>query len=301
MGKNRPIPYSEPRNPNLLLPRSDAETKITAQIEKGRQILQSYRSGQASDTDTKLEKDRWSKYNLTLLRSLFSDPTSFEREYEQAGYAAMVGRARASSWIDARRGFRPQQPEDTTDKEISAFINILESIRDRLDLIPEAPETLIPPHQASTPEIDLLRVCERFPLVVSQLQRRHDGRQPFAVNDEYDVQDLVHALLRLFYDDIRPEEWTPSYAGGAAKMDFLIRGIDTVVETKKTRPSMSTRDLGEQLIIDIAKYRNHPCCKNLVCLVFDPEHRIANPRGVESDLSHFSDGMSVKVVIVPRE
>jgi hypothetical protein len=64
---------------------------------------------------------------------------------------------------------------------------------------------------------------------------------------------------------------------------------------------MSTRDLGEQLISDVARYRHHPCCKKLVCLVFDPEHRIINPRGVESDLSRFSDGMSVKVVIVPRE
>jgi hypothetical protein len=301
MAKNRAIPYDEPRNPSLLLPRSDAGLRISAQIEKGEQILQLHRSEQNSDRDTRFEKDRWSKYNLTLLRSLFSDPTSFEHEYEQAEFAATVGRARESSWIDARRGFHPREPEDTTDKEICACINVLQSIQDRLELIPEALGILVPPHRASTPEEDLLRVCERFPLVASQLQRRHESRQPFAVNDEYDVQDLVHALLRLFYDDIRPEEWTPSYAGSAAKMDFLIPRIETVVETKKTRPSMSTKDLGEQLIIDMAKYRIHPCCKNLVCLVFDPEHRIINPRGVESDLSRPSDGMSVKVVIVPRE
>jgi hypothetical protein len=33
------------------------------------------------------------------------------------------------------------------------------------------------------------------------------------LKDEYDVQDLLYALLRIFFDDVRPEEWTPSFAG----------------------------------------------------------------------------------------
>jgi hypothetical protein len=49
---------------------------------------------------------------------------------------------------------------------------------------------------------------------------RHDGRPTLGVGDEYDVQDLLHALLRLFFDDIRPEERTPSYAGESTRMDF---------------------------------------------------------------------------------
>ena len=34
------------------------------------------------------------------------------------------------------------------------------------------------------------------------------GRGTIAFNDEYDVQDAMHALLRLHFTNVRPEEWT---------------------------------------------------------------------------------------------
>jgi hypothetical protein len=100
---------------------------------------------------------------------------------------------------------------------------------------------------------------------------------------------LLHALLRLHFEDIRPEEWTPSYAGGAARMDFLLKVEQIVIEAKKTRKGLTARELGEQLIVDIEKYSKHPDCKTLVCFVYDPDGRIANPRGVEADLNSRSD------------
>ena len=43
--------------------------------------------------------------------------------------------------------------------------------------------------------LDQLRlVCERFHLVSRQLRSRHDGRVTLDVEDEYDVQDLLHAM-----------------------------------------------------------------------------------------------------------
>jgi hypothetical protein len=49
------------------------------------------------------------------------------------------------------------------------------------------------------------------------------------------VQDLIRGLLRIFLNDIRPEEWTPSHAGKSARMDFLMPEVETVLETKMTR------------------------------------------------------------------
>lgn len=49
-------------------------------------------------------------------------------------------------------------------------------------------------------------ICTRFPLAAKQLQERHEKRATLEVKDEYDVQDLLHALLRVHFDDIRPEE-----------------------------------------------------------------------------------------------
>ncbi len=83
-------------------------------------------------------------------------------------------------------------------------------------------------------------------------------------------------------------------------MDFLLPEIEGVVEIKMTRPGLTTKQLGEQLIIDIAKYKRHPACRTLFCVVYDPEGRITNPRGVENDLKDESDQMSTYVIIVPR-
>jgi len=153
---------------------------------------------------------------------------------------------------------------------------------------------------ANRPIEELYRLGERFHLVARQLRDRHDSRPTLDVNDEYDVQDLFHALLRLTFDDVRPEEWSPSYAGGASRMDFFLPEIETVVEVKKTRPSLSARELGEQLIVDIAKYRKHPGCRTLFCFVYDLDGRINNPRGIENDLNASSEDLTVRVLISPQ-
>ena|ERR1700730_3158151 len=75
----------------------------------------------------------------------------------------------------------------------------------------------------------------------------------------------------VFFDDIRKDEWTPSYTDGASKMDYLLLEIETAVEVKKSRQSLTAKLLGEELLIDIAKYQKHPQCRKLVCFVYDPE------------------------------
>lgn len=143
-------------------------------------------------------------------------------------------------------------------------------------------------------------ICSRLPVVVRQLGVRHDGRPGFEILDEYDVQDLLHALLRVDFDDIRTEEWTPSYAGGSARMDFLLKAEQIVIEAKMARKGHGGKQISDELIIDAARYREHPACKNLLCLVYDPDRIIANPRGVEGDLRRLSDShLEVTVLIVP--
>jgi REase_DpnII-MboI len=55
------------------------------------------------------------------------------------------------------------------------------------------------------------------------------------IDDEYDLQYVFGALLALASDDVRPEEWTPSYAGGSARVDFLLKDENVVLELKRTR------------------------------------------------------------------
>ena len=146
--------------------------------------------------------------------------------------------------------------------------------------------------------VELKRIFSKFHRVVRQVRNRYNDRSTIDVNDEYDVQDLLHALLRLYFDDIRSEEWTPSYAGKSARMDFLLKNEKIVIEVKKTRQGLTDRELGDQLIIDVDRYKVHPDCEKLICFVYDPEGRIGNPAGVMNDLNMQHEGF-VEVIIEP--
>ncbi len=146
----------------------------------------------------------------------------------------------------------------------------------------------------------LRQLADSFHRAVLRLRERRKGRAPIAVEDEYDVQYLMGALLETRFEDIRPEEWGPSYAGGSNRVDFLLKDESVLVETKMTRPGLSDRKLGEELIIDIACYKQISGCRALVCFVYDPDHRLTNPHGMEGDLSEVSDGLDVRVLIRPK-
>jgi hypothetical protein len=144
------------------------------------------------------------------------------------------------------------------------------------------------------------QICSRFHLVAKQLRSRYSERATLEVNDEYDTQDLLHSLLRIYFDDIRPEEWAPSYAGGNSRIDFLLKEEQIIIEVKKTRKTLKVKQIGDELLGDIQRYQKHPDCKKLICFVYDPEGWISNPRGLENDLARNSDDFIVKVVIVPK-
>jgi hypothetical protein len=146
----------------------------------------------------------------------------------------------------------------------------------------------------------LERLCSRFPLVAKQLRTRHDRRDTLHVEDEYDVQDLLHTLLILEHDDIKPEVWTPGYSGTRPRTDFILTLAHIVIAAKMTCSDWGSKELEDELRVDIQKYKGHPDCRTLVCFVYDPEGRIANPRTIENEQSGEKDGLTVRVIIAPK-
>ena len=154
-------------------------------------------------------------------------------------------------------------------------------------------------------KIDTTRTLElifsKFHTIVRQLRDRYSNRTTLEVDDEYDVQDLLHVLLKIYFQDIRPEETTPSYAGSSKRMDFLLKSEKVVIEVKKTRKTLTAKEVGEQLLVDIATYSEHPDCNLLVCFIYDPKGIIGNPVGLENDLTQQSnDNLKVVVYIYPK-
>ena len=134
------------------------------------------------------------------------------------------------------------------------------------------------------------------------LTHRRKGMQPLSFGSEYDVQDLLHALLRPWISDIRPEEFTPSYAGSSTRMDFLLPAHKLVIETKVVRDRSHAKRVGDELIIDIEHYRKHPACSSLWCVIYDPDQLITNAEGLKTDLqgqrASQDDTVTVRVFVL---
>jgi hypothetical protein len=122
------------------------------------------------------------------------------------------------------------------------------------------------------------------------------------IGDEYDAQDLMRALLVQFFDDVRDEEWSPSYAGAATRIDFVLPEVRVAVELKWTRTSMTEKSLGDELLVDRERYAKHPDVGHLICVVFDYEGHLPNPRGMEQDLDRkvTGEGLATTVKIIDR-
>jgi hypothetical protein len=113
----------------LVEPRAQASEKIQARIEKGYEIKR-----QIPRIDTqpilslaRAEFDKWTSYNKELLRRLF-DNTSIAEEYDYSGIRAGISNPPLALLKEALE-------DDVTER-----LTRLESIRDRLELIPEAKE-----------------------------------------------------------------------------------------------------------------------------------------------------------------
>ncbi|MCX5749033.1 MAG: hypothetical protein NTZ10_02135 [Candidatus Saganbacteria bacterium] len=149
--------------------------------------------------------------------------------------------------------------------------------------------------------LDVLPIIfERFHVVATQLSNRYNKRPTLTISDEYDVQDLLHALLRVHFTDVRPEEYTPSYAGSSSRIDFLLKDEKTLLEVKYATTSLKDKAIGEQLIIDVEKYKRHTDCENLFCFIYNPGFSIKNPSGLEKDLSGKNGNINVKVFVYPK-
>ncbi len=159
-----------------------------------------------------------------------------------------------------------------------------------------------PSGSAGEPDpLDLVRkICTRFHRVVRQLRLRRDYRATLDVEDEYDVQDLFHALLRLELDEVSTEEWMPSYTDCASRTTFVLHRGAIAIVVKKTRPGVGAREIAEQLQEDAKRYAARENCRTLFCFVYDPEGRIGNPRGLEMDLTSVSDRYTVELLVAPK-
>ncbi|MBX3305757.1 MAG: hypothetical protein KF751_06840 [Nitrospira sp.] len=162
--------------------------------------------------------------------------------------------------------------------------------------MPPMPETV----RDHDPLALIRKVCQRFHSVARHLRLRKDYRPTIEVDDEYDLQDLLCALLKVEFDEVATDEWIPPYTEGASRTTLLVNRDQIAIVAKKTGPGLTTKELTDQVLADAAHYRTQGRCSTLFCFVYDPEGRIGSPKRLETTLTSVSEHCRIEVLVAPK-
>jgi hypothetical protein len=144
---------------------------------------------------------------------------------------------------------------------------------------------------------ELERLAGLLSRVPDYLKMLVEAGAPEVVN-ETDLQRLLHPLLRILYADVRREDLVPQFAGGGSRVDFLLKEVGVILETKMTRPTLTDQKVGAELLVDWGRYRQHPNCAGIFGLIYDPARHITNPSGLQADLTDLSVAVPTCALVV---
>lgn len=240
---------------------------------------------------------------MKTLQELIDEGIQIKATCSRTQITTYVTGAEYEEWLTyCERFLRLEFPDDPQTIEFSEIAkkangNDVEKL-DRLIGILKAFADLPPTVQSDNIDEILEKIFTNFHRCARSILNRYQKRDTLEIKDEYDVQDLLQGILRLFIDDVRPEDYVPSYAGGNSRTDFYLPQYNTYIETKMTRNGLQDREVGEQLAIDIARYGDR--CQTLICFIYDKGSLLSNPYGLISDLEALgADRVHVKVYIAP--
>ncbi|QPD03691.1 MAG: hypothetical protein Nkreftii_001465 [Candidatus Nitrospira kreftii] len=144
------------------------------------------------------------------------------------------------------------------------------------------------------------KVCLHLHSVARQLRLRRDYRPTLEIDDDYDLQDLLCALLKMEFDEVATEEWTPPYTEGTPRTMLLVNRDQIAIVAKKTRSGLTAKELADQVTADSAYYRAQGRGSTLFCFMYDPEGRIGSPKRLETTLTSVSEHCRVEVLVAPK-
>ncbi|MGE4299107.1 MAG: hypothetical protein AB7E47_13880 [Desulfovibrionaceae bacterium] len=128
--------------------------------------------------------------------------------------------------------------------------------------------------QGSANEPDQLMIeqlCRRLPQAARILAiRSRKGKAPYEIADEYDVQDLLHALLRGYLKYSVQEDPLPKVAGAkSSRADISIEELGVLIEVKYVHGPEDQKRLFEEFSQDLVLYAQWPHLKKLVYLIYN--------------------------------
>ena len=277
----------------LIKPTARMKTELYDRLKAGDDLLARKVTTQNDLGELTSDFYSWDNYNAELLKQSFNNPNnSLYKEYTYVGITiGSGGPISFGEQVNKAHG------------RLQSKYERLKRIYEKIELVPVLPdlEYKEPEEPKDAKSISLLEnLLNKFHKVAQTIRQRHGNRETIIIKDEYDVQDLLRGLLKIYFDDVREEDYVSSYAGSNSRVDFVLKDEQIVVETKMTNEKLTDKEIGSQLLIDIGRYRNHPECKTLVCFIYDKGDHIINKVGLVKDLERMATAdLKIRVFINP--
>jgi len=276
----------------LIVDKEELKAKIEERIQLGVNISEQQISSKEDKNKVWAEFIDWNNFNEELIRQAFDKPINFYlEEYKyKAGFS-----------IDALYGKVNTFQENVEDDKSAVKFQIrkLRRFFEKVELL-KSPENVPKSDTSRNSFNNLLLVFKRFHKVAQAIRERHNNQETIIIKNEYDVQDLLHGLLQIYFDDIRKEDSSPSHAGANSRLDFVLKNEKVIVEVKMTNENLTTNKLGQELLIDIGRYKEYPDCNDLVIFIYDRGDFVRNKTGLINDLQKQSTNkLKVTVIINP--
>lgn len=171
---------------------------------------------------------------------------------------------------------RHQQVQQDYRDGLNKTLKELDSVIEQLEL--KLRHSGAAPKLAPSAEIQLiLLLCSRLNHSAKILNRRRAGKQPFEITDEYDVQDLLQAILRAYFKYSISEEPISKLSGSSSRADFAIQDLGVIIEAKYVHGPNEQDRINKQFAEDVQSYSQWPYLEHFFYVVYgaddlkDPE------------------------------
>lgn len=114
-------------------------------------------------------------------------------------------------------------------------------------------------------------LCRRLPQAARILgSRSRKGKTSYSITDEYDVQDLLHAVLRAYLKFSVQEDPLPKVAGAkSSRTDISIEDLGILIEVKYVHGPSDQKRLFDEYSQDLVLYAKWPHLKTLIYLIYN--------------------------------
>lgn len=212
--------------PSLIVPRSDAKTKLEVQIQKGRELFnRDIDSNRIPDKDLG-DETKWRNTNITLLQSMFSN-TSLADAYTHATTISKIDRFTFAINIEYQFKRRIQ-------KNIIELESILESLDFISEFMPPAPNQvksaievlpgkkvfIVHGHDEGTREA-VARLIHQLNLSPVILAEQPNQGQTIIEKFEQSSNDVQYAVVLLTADDIGTSKDKPNELKPRARQNVI--------------------------------------------------------------------------------